>query len=66
MAMRSGVSAGIAAALLAAVLCGACTGAEDKQPTGPSAAEPLTAMQFRDGPEKDDFVKFYDQVSAEV
>jgi 4-hydroxy 2-oxovalerate aldolase len=34
--------------------------------TGQMNLHPRAAMQFRDGPEKDDFVKFYDQVAADI
>jgi 4-hydroxy 2-oxovalerate aldolase len=34
--------------------------------TGQMNLHPRAAMQFRDGPDKDDFEKFYDQVAADI
>jgi 4-hydroxy 2-oxovalerate aldolase len=34
--------------------------------TGQMNLHPRAAMQFRDGDEKDDFVKFYDQVVSDI
>jgi 4-hydroxy 2-oxovalerate aldolase len=34
--------------------------------TGQMNLHPRAAMQFRDGPDRDDFIKFYDQVAADI